>query len=170
MSIRSTGCYARRGSRLLPRFLPTANNSSSASIRKRSPPAQTGIAPLLRHASPASVRRTGVAPGIVKRAEDYIHAHGNDIASVGDLTAAVGVSATTLRDAFQHFRGISPMQYVRQSRLDRARETLVQALQPSDVRIADLALNCGFTHLGRFAQAYRERFVESPSQTPKARR
>jgi transcriptional regulator GlxA family with amidase domain len=40
---------------------------------------------------------------------------------------------------------------------------------PADVRIASIALNCGFTHFGRFAQSYKDRFGESPSQTARLR-
>ncbi|OXH85552.1 AraC family transcriptional regulator, partial [Burkholderia multivorans] len=56
-----------------------------------------------------------------------------------------------------------PMQYLRAKRLEHARELLLGATP--ERRIADIALDCGFTHLGRFALAYRERFGESPSDT-----
>jgi transcriptional regulator GlxA family with amidase domain len=58
---------------------------------------------------------------------------------------------------------MSPMQYLRATRLEHARE-LLRRSQP-ERRIADVALDCGFTHLGRFAIAYREKFGESPSET-----
>ncbi|WP_429861090.1 helix-turn-helix domain-containing protein, partial [Burkholderia cenocepacia] len=50
---------------------------------------------------------------------------------------------------------------LRAPRLDHARELLRGST--SERRIADIALDCGFTHLGRFAIAYREKFGESPS-------
>lgn len=74
----------------------------------------------------------------------------------------------TLRDGFLQFRGMSPMQYLRKLRLDRARE-LLRAAAP-DRRIAEIALDCGFAHFGRFAIAYRERFGELPSATLADRR
>ena len=73
----------------------------------------------------------------------------------------------TLRDGFQQFRGVSPMQYVRQLRLERARNALRAA--PSDVRVAEIALDCGFAHLGRFAMVYKAMFGESPSETLRGR-
>jgi transcriptional regulator GlxA family with amidase domain len=39
------------------------------------------------------------------------------------------------------------------------------AISRLQARIADIALNCGFTHLGRFAIAYSEKFGELPSET-----
>ncbi|MGT2475320.1 hypothetical protein [Paraburkholderia terrae] len=36
-----------------------------------------------------------------------------------------------------------------------------------DVRVATIALDSAFTHFGPFDQAYRERFGELPSETPR---
>jgi AraC-like DNA-binding protein len=38
------------------------------------------------------------------------------------------------------------------------------------VNVSEVAYRWGFTHLGRFAGAYRARFGESPSQTLRNRR
>ena len=48
--------------------------------------------------------------------------------------------------------------------LQRVRDAL-QASSPDQSTIADLAYAWGFNHLGRFAQLYRKRFGELPSQT-----
>lgn len=56
---------------------------------------------------------------------------------------------------------MSPMQYLRGVRLDRAREDL----QAGVGTVSDIAYQWGFTNLGRFARAYRERFGELPSDT-----
>ena len=37
-----------------------------------------------------------------------------------------------------------------------------------DVSITDIAFDLGFTHLGRMAGAYREKFGETPSATLRA--
>lgn len=107
------------------------------------------------------------SPGFVKRAEQFISEHCGEALQLVDIARAVGVPPRTLRDGFQQFRGISPMQYVRALRLERARSTL-EAAGP-DLRVADIALDCGFTHLGRFALAYKALFGESPSDTLRRR-
>ena len=112
-------------------------------------------------------RRSAVSPGFVKRAEAFIEAHCSEPLELLDIANAVGVSARTLRDGFQQFRGVSPMQYVRQLRLERARDALRAA--PLDVRVAEIALDCGFAHLGRFAMVYKAMFGESPSETLRGR-
>jgi transcriptional regulator GlxA family with amidase domain len=53
------------------------------------------------------------------------------------------------------------MRYLRQVRLDRAREDLAQA----HGSVADIAYYWGFTNPGRFAHAYLDRFGEFPAKT-----
>ncbi len=48
------------------------------------------------------------------------------------------------------------MQRLQEFRLQRAHAMLRQA--DDGTRVADVALDCGFAHFGRFAQAYRQQF------------
>jgi AraC-like DNA-binding protein len=50
---------------------------------------------------------------------------------------------------------------LRDIRLGHLNERLMTA--PDDARIIDIAFDLGFTHLGRMAGAYREKFGETPS-------
>lgn len=111
----------------------------------------------------ASASRRDPAPGFVRRAQEYVEAHYAHPVQLADIVRVAMVPERTLRDAFLRFRGMSPMQYLRLTRLEHARELLCSSA--SDKRIADVALDCGFTHLGRFAIAYREKFGELPSET-----
>lgn len=105
--------------------------------------------------------RRSVAPAAVKRAEDYIDENiGNSIA-LGDIATAAGVPVRTLLDSFQRFRQASPMRYLRDRRLDAAHYRLSH---DPEATVTSAALDAGFTHLGRFSQAYRTRFGEAPSQ------
>lgn len=106
-------------------------------------------------------RRARVAPAAVKRAEDYIEEHLADPITLGDIADAAGVPVRTLLNSFERFRSISPMRYLRNRRLDYAHRLLMAG--DRSVTVAEVALDAGFTHLGRFSQAYRERFGEAPS-------
>lgn len=110
-----------------------------------------------------TIATPGTAPACVRRAEAFIRAHAAEPLRLSDIAGATDVPARTLLSAFQRFRDISPMQYLRDVRLGLAREQLRQA--DPRVTVASVALDCGFLHLGRFAQAYREKFGESPSVT-----
>lgn len=115
------------------------------------------------HDAPAA----GIAPAVVRRAEAWIEAHACEPIRLADIAAAVDVPVRTLLDGFHRFRAASPMQLVKQYRLEHARQRLLQSTEAA--RIADIALDCGFAHLGRFAQTYRQQFGESPSETLRRR-
>lgn len=81
-----------------------------------------------------------------------------------DLAQVAGVSARSLQEAFQRHLQITPLEYVRRTRLDRARRDLLDA-DPGATSVTDIAARWGFFHLGRFSQVYRSTFHELPSQT-----
>src|SRR5262249_34755662 len=104
-----------------------------------------------------------IAPRDVKRAIDYIHANVDAPITLSDIVRASGVPGRTLFKHLNDYRGQSPMRYLRNTRLDKARETLRRA--DSDASVTDIATQWGFTHMGRFSLEYRLRFGERPSQT-----
>jgi AraC-like DNA-binding protein len=101
----------------------------------------------------------------VRRAIEYAKAHLDGPLTVGLLAEAAGVSVRALQAGFARDLGCSPSAYVREQRLARIREELARADPMADVRVTDVALRFGFSHLGRFAQTYYERFGELPSTT-----
>ena len=84
--------------------------------------------------------------------------------SVNDLCIECGVSRRTLFAAFLSCHGEGPMTWLRERGMEAARGAL---LNPSrgGIRVADVAPEYGFTHVGDFAGAYRRQFGEAPSQT-----
>lgn len=102
-------------------------------------------------------------PRTVRRAEAFIAEHAAEPLTLSDIANAAGVPVRTLLHSFRRFRDISPMQLVREARIDMSRDLLLQAGEAE--RVADIALKCGFVNLGRFASAYREKFGETPSDT-----
>lgn len=81
---------------------------------------------------------------------------------------AAGVSARSLQASFRAALRTTPTAYIRSLRLERARADLADSGAVSTV--TDVATRWGFTHLGRFAVDYRNRFGESPSSTLRAHR
>jgi AraC-like DNA-binding protein len=107
-------------------------------------------------------RKQRVAPRDVRRAVEYIHAHASEPIALGDLARASGVAGRTLLQHFHNVHGQSPIRYLRNHRLRRVREEILEGKAPS---VSAAALRWGFSHFGRFASAYRARFGESPSAT-----
>jgi len=85
-----------------------------------------------------------------------------DPLSLGDIAQASGVPTRTLLESFKRFRNTSPIRYLRDVRLDEAREALIAG---SVSTAAEAAMSAGLMHLGRFSREYAERFGEKPSDT-----
>lgn len=108
--------------------------------------------------------QAAAVPFYVKRAEAYIEAHFAEPLSLAEIAAQAGVSARSLQSGFQNFRNITPMGFLRAVRLQRAHEALLTA-DPAVVTVTQVALACGFAHLGEFGTTYRRVFGMTPSQT-----
>jgi len=103
------------------------------------------------------------APRHLRRAEDYMRAHADQPLTLADIATAAGVGIRTLSAAFRDSRGTSPMAWLRELRLDGARQALLAA--GMHATIAEIATRHGFGNLGRFAADYRRRYGETPSAT-----
>ena len=104
-----------------------------------------------------------VLPQLVKRAVTYMRANMAERLTLGDLTSACAVSERTLLRQFRQFVGLAPLAYLRQLRLNAAKNKLLDP--QANNAIADIATRCGFSHLGRFGTEYCRLFGETPSAT-----
>jgi AraC-like DNA-binding protein len=111
--------------------------------------------PALR-GTPADARRA-------RRAEAIMQDRFDEALTVAGLAGELGVSLRSLQLAFQTVFGECPRARLTRIRLDKARERL--RLAPDDAQVTAIALDCGFTHLGRFSEVYRRTFGERPSDT-----
>jgi AraC-like DNA-binding protein len=105
---------------------------------------------------------------IVRDARDFIERNLSAPLTVGDIARAVDTSIRTLQTQFRADLQQTPMGYVFNRRLERAREDLADASPGGAATVTTIASRWGFNHLGRFATSYRARFGESPSQTLRA--
>jgi AraC-like DNA-binding protein len=111
-------------------------------------------------------RRAG--RGDMRRLEDYIQAHWDQPLTVPAVAEACGVSVRSVFARFKDQHGVSPLTYMRDVRLDRARDMLCDP--DSHLSVIDVAMRCGFASFGHFARRYRDRFGELPSATLASRR
>jgi AraC-like DNA-binding protein len=107
-------------------------------------------------------------PRDVKKAIDLLRCDLTAQRSITDLARLCGVPRRTLEKHFRRFVGCAPLEFLRRERFNQARRQLLKASPGASVAV--IALDCGLTHLGRFAQAYRSRYGESPSDTLRLRR
>ncbi len=104
------------------------------------------------------------ADAALRRVEEYIAAHLREPIALADLAEVAGVRVETLIRTFKRRRGVTPMSFVRQRRLEEINRLLLGA-DPQTTRVTEVALRFGFTQLGRFAGTYKALFGETPSET-----
>lgn len=98
----------------------------------------------------------------LKAAMEYFEANSHEALTVEQVAGALGTSIRSLQRTFRELKGLSPMQYLREIRLEKARCRLIDPNNNDSV--TEIALGCGFTHLGAFSAAYKSRYGESPSE------
>ena len=105
----------------------------------------------------------------VRQAEEIMHEFSDEPLSMLEIAATLGVSLRSLQLAFEEVHdGVSPRDRLTRIRLDRARRRLLDGA--GGVSVTTVAMDCGFYHLGRFAQVYARTFGERPSETLARRR
>ncbi|ROP74707.1 AraC family transcriptional regulator [Curtobacterium sp. PhB115] len=100
----------------------------------------------------------------MRRAIRFVHEHAGDPITVADVADACGLSARGLQDLFRRRLAVTPVQYLREVRLDRV-HLVLRASRAGSTTVGEVARRWQFAHLGRFAANYRARFGESPHET-----
>lgn len=116
------------------------------------------------HEDLTDVSQTG-GRAAVRAAVNYIEEHLADPITLRDIAMHTNRSVRSIQQAFHDDLHTTPMNYVRDRRLERARNQLADAVPSDGVTVTDVAERWGFNHLGNFSASYRRRFGESPSQT-----
>ena len=104
-----------------------------------------------------------MAPRHVLLAEQHMREHAHEAPTLSELAQHAGVSVRTLSAAFREYRYCTPMQALREMRLQGVRAELLVAVPGAKVR--DVAAAWGYANFGLFAASYRSRFGEAPSVT-----
>ena len=108
--------------------------------------------------SPAESLRT------IEHAHDFIEANFREPLSVMNICADSAISLSKLERTFRRELNMSPTEYILARRLVAVNSELKRA-SSNDKHVAQIAMDCGFSHLGRFSGVYRAHFGELPSET-----
>lgn len=103
---------------------------------------------------------SGMAPGILRRVEEYIDAHLDSALRIQELAARVGISVSHFSRSFVRSVGLTPHNYIMRRRLTRARELLAR----TDLAVAEVALTTGFSDQSHFCRRFRE-FIGLPPRS-----
>jgi len=102
---------------------------------------------------------------IARKAVEYIHSRLSNPPSILELCEFTGAGRRALFYAFDELIGLSPIAYLKVTRLQEARRRIIASSQHHCVQL--VASNLNFGHLGQFSIDYAKLFGESPSQTRK---
>jgi AraC-like DNA-binding protein len=109
-------------------------------------------------------REVSLTPSAIRRAVDVIEAEAQLPLTLSSIAARSQLSVRALQQGFKRHLGMSPMSYLREVRLRRAHQSLIES-DPSIATVASVAYDWGFTNLGRFAAVHAARYREPPAKT-----
>jgi AraC family ethanolamine operon transcriptional activator len=101
---------------------------------------------------------------VIDRVLEYVDADLATPPSISEICGVGGVDERTLRNIFYEQFAQSPIKYLKRYRLNAVRSEL-KRIDSSKKRIADIANENGFWHMGQFANDYKNLFGELPSET-----
>ncbi len=96
----------------------------------------------------------------------YIQEHYPEPLSIAEISGSAAVSESECLRCFREILGITPIQYVRQLRIQRAAELL----KTTDLKIAEIGAACGFQEMSYFAKTFRKAKGCAPKEYRDARR
>ena len=92
----------------------------------------------------------------------YIEQNVHRNIDIEELSSVSNMSVRSIYNAFSKAFATTPKCYIKQLKLQKLREDL---LQGKCRNVTEIALDYGFRHLGRFSSGYRKSFGELPSET-----
>ncbi|RUT06388.1 hypothetical protein DSM106972_026450 [Dulcicalothrix desertica PCC 7102] len=96
----------------------------------------------------------------LQQAIEYIHAHLDQDLSLEQIAQVINISPTYFASLFKRATGTSPHQYVIQQRVERAK----LMLSKTDIAIADIALQVGFSSQSHLTQQFKRLTGITPKQ------
>lgn len=108
-----------------------------------------GNLPAVSHQPGSKMLRNGER---IKKMLQYIHSHYANELTVGRIAQSASVSESECLRCFRATIGTTPIQYVKQYRIQKA----AQLLSVTHDRVSDIAAQCGFQDLSYFTKSFRE--------------
>jgi AraC-like DNA-binding protein len=97
-----------------------------------------------------------------RRLVDYIEQNIKDDISVETLARHANLSPRSLYLLFEKYANTTPRNFIRQKKLEQVYATLMDPAR-NIINVTAVALDYGFTHLGRFSEFYRSTYGVLPS-------
>lgn len=111
-------------------------------------------------ARPTQTDKGGLAPGALRRVQQFVEEHLAESIDLAGLAKIAGLSTCHFARAFKQSVGVPPHRFVMLKRLDLAKELICRSNRP----MAEIALEAGFADQSHFTRI----FVAATGLTPRA--
>lgn len=108
--------------------------------------------------APAQAPGNAASERIVSRVRDYVEAHLDDDITLADLASAACLSPYHFARAFKAATGKTPLSFVMERRVERAKALLAANAEP----LAQVAYSCGFANQAHFSTVFRKQTGATP--------
>ena len=109
---------------------------------------------------PAIAKRISRDNERIRTMLNYIQEHFAENLSSGEIAASAMISPSECLRCFHNTIGLTPIQYTKYYRVQRASEQL----QATDRKISEIAADCGFQEMSYFAKTFREFMKMTPGE------
>ncbi|WPN99101.1 AraC family transcriptional regulator [Pseudomonas sp. MUP55] len=103
------------------------------------------------------------SPYCIRQVANYIDNNYKENITVAQLAGCAGISIRSLQLGFKTFKNITPMAYLRDIRLQHARQLLISGQYQDNIKF--VAKECGFNSYYLFTRYYSARHHEQPIDT-----
>lgn len=98
---------------------------------------------------------------IVRPAVDYIHKHYTDeLLNIEELAGLCGITPVYFRKLFAGFYGTSPIKYINNLKITRAKELLISQMYS----ISEVAMQSGYSDMSHFSREFKKATGICPSE------
>ncbi len=121
--------------------------------------------PFQSRSEPSNSKVSEVSIARVRETAEYIKTHLKKDLTIPQIASAMQCSSRSLQTAFARYYGASPSQFLRNCRLEAAHIELHQG----NKTITEVAMEYGFSNMGRFAKYFQQHFGKPPSEVLRSR-
>ena len=100
------------------------------------------------------------ADPLVKRVQEFIEDHFNQLIQVSDLAAMVNITPRTLNRRFQSCMAMRPIEYIQAVRIEEAK----RLLESGEVSIKSLADHVGYNDISSFTRLFKRATELTPKE------
>lgn len=98
---------------------------------------------------------------IVQQTETYLKNHYSEEITINDIAKIFSVDPCYLSKSFKHYKQVSPMQFLTNTRIETAKSLLTKS---KDIKLKDIAIMVGYSNQYYFSRIFKSVTNQSPSK------